>query len=454
MPDSFDPYRKWLGIPSEEQPPHHYRLLGIPLFETDPDVIENAAHRQMVYVRTLQSGKHADLSQKLLNELAAAKVCLMTREKKAAYDQELQARLSTTGPEATLTAAQGVQGDVATLATVATTVAKEPPIDRNSANSAAVNLHVSSASTDHAHARRPTRQPILLVPVLFGALGVLAVVVIVTLLALNFKLEKSRSGTVAGQGTASHGTSTGFPATGFGEKTRPGEGALKEGGSGSSAAGDTRPPSPREERIRQQLPTVRAALAARDLPKAKSLLLGLGTPTRDLELRAEKERLELVHRFLIDFWSAVQRGPGRVKSRLQRREGEPPNRTVVFEYFGVVIELQCQENADPLLTVDGKPWQGPLTSLPPKPAAALAVLGLEETDGFGRFYVATFLLMDGQGNRAENRKLGEAYYRLAERMVGQPNFLLADEFQLGAATGDADDSPISPEMLRVRPKSP
>jgi hypothetical protein len=36
--EAFDPYRKWLGIPPEEQPPNHYRLLGIALFEDDPDV--------------------------------------------------------------------------------------------------------------------------------------------------------------------------------------------------------------------------------------------------------------------------------------------------------------------------------------------------------------------------------------------------------------------------------
>ena len=33
----FDPYRKWLGIPPKDQPPNHYRLLGLELFETDPD---------------------------------------------------------------------------------------------------------------------------------------------------------------------------------------------------------------------------------------------------------------------------------------------------------------------------------------------------------------------------------------------------------------------------------
>ena len=29
MAANFDPYYKWLGIPPEEQPPNHYRLLGI-----------------------------------------------------------------------------------------------------------------------------------------------------------------------------------------------------------------------------------------------------------------------------------------------------------------------------------------------------------------------------------------------------------------------------------------
>ena len=40
MPRGFDPYHVWLGIPPEEQPPHHYRLLSVPLFEDNPDVIE------------------------------------------------------------------------------------------------------------------------------------------------------------------------------------------------------------------------------------------------------------------------------------------------------------------------------------------------------------------------------------------------------------------------------
>jgi hypothetical protein len=90
----FDPYRKWLGIPPEEQPPNHYRLLGIGLFEPDPDVISNAADRQMAHVRTFQSGQYSELSQRILNELSVARVSLLDETKRVAYDAELRATLA------------------------------------------------------------------------------------------------------------------------------------------------------------------------------------------------------------------------------------------------------------------------------------------------------------------------------------------------------------------------
>ena len=61
-----------LGISPKDQPPHHYRLLGIDLFEDDQNVIESAADRQMTHVRTFQAGKYSILSQDLLNEIAGA----------------------------------------------------------------------------------------------------------------------------------------------------------------------------------------------------------------------------------------------------------------------------------------------------------------------------------------------------------------------------------------------
>ena len=95
MPDDFDPYYLWLGIPPQERPASHYRLLGISLFESNPSVIESAADRQMASLRSVQAGEHSGLSQRLLNEVAAAKVCLLRAPQKAKYDQALRAKLET-----------------------------------------------------------------------------------------------------------------------------------------------------------------------------------------------------------------------------------------------------------------------------------------------------------------------------------------------------------------------
>ncbi|NIP85676.1 MAG: hypothetical protein GTO03_08985, partial [Planctomycetales bacterium] len=90
MSDDFDPYFKWLGIPPDQQPPDLYRLLGVPLFTEDPDVISHAVDRQMAHLRTFQSGPNAVHSQKLLNEISAARGCLLNAQRKAEYDRQLR----------------------------------------------------------------------------------------------------------------------------------------------------------------------------------------------------------------------------------------------------------------------------------------------------------------------------------------------------------------------------
>jgi len=98
MSEPFDPYHTWLGIPPEEQPPNHYRLLGLRVFESNAEAISNAADRQMMLLRTFQTGEHSALSQKLLNEVAAARVCLLRPEEKAAYDEHLRHQQIEVGP--------------------------------------------------------------------------------------------------------------------------------------------------------------------------------------------------------------------------------------------------------------------------------------------------------------------------------------------------------------------
>src|SRR5512142_158264 len=93
MAEAFNPYHKWLGISPQDQPPNHYRLLGIELFEADADVISNAADGRMAQVKNFQAGKYSAVSQRILNEISTAKVCLLNLKKKAEYDARLREQL-------------------------------------------------------------------------------------------------------------------------------------------------------------------------------------------------------------------------------------------------------------------------------------------------------------------------------------------------------------------------
>ena len=86
----FDPYYKWLGIPQRDQPANHYRLLGIDLFEGDPQVVDAAADRQMFFLRKYQQGEHGAEALQLLNEISRARICLLKPDSRVAYDAVLR----------------------------------------------------------------------------------------------------------------------------------------------------------------------------------------------------------------------------------------------------------------------------------------------------------------------------------------------------------------------------
>ena len=89
-PHEFDPYNQWLGIPRDQQPADHYRLLGLARFESDRHKIETAADERMSLVRKHQTGPRGLVTQPLLNELAAARNCLLSDDSRRAYDEKLR----------------------------------------------------------------------------------------------------------------------------------------------------------------------------------------------------------------------------------------------------------------------------------------------------------------------------------------------------------------------------
>ena len=98
----FNAYHKWLGIPLEEQPPNHYRLLGIALFEKDRDAIIAALDQRQDYLKQKAAGPRGELAAPLLEDLQQARLCLLNRLTKAHYDKTLHAQGVTAPAVATI----------------------------------------------------------------------------------------------------------------------------------------------------------------------------------------------------------------------------------------------------------------------------------------------------------------------------------------------------------------
>ena len=90
MADDFDPYREWFGIAADSIPPDHYSLLGIDRFESEKVTIERAIEKRVEFLQDIAVGERTVESQRLLNEVAAARLCLLNENKKAEYDHELK----------------------------------------------------------------------------------------------------------------------------------------------------------------------------------------------------------------------------------------------------------------------------------------------------------------------------------------------------------------------------
>ena len=189
MPGAFDPYYRWLSIPPEDQPPTHYRLLGVKQFENDLDVIESAADRQMAHVRSFQTGKHATWSQKLLNELAAAKHCLLSSTLKSEYDRGLRARPEAAAPPA---------AKPAMVATKVLPTARALPAAAPAAQAAPADAgFTADIGFDPLAQRGPVRraaakQSPLTLPVLAGGGVALAVAVVAAWIMLGDRSDEPR----------------------------------------------------------------------------------------------------------------------------------------------------------------------------------------------------------------------------------------------------------------------
>jgi hypothetical protein len=93
--------RQWFEFACNQRPLNHYQLLGLELYESRPEVIEAAGTRITQFLHSLAAGPARAQAERLLQEVAAAQLCLLGPAKKAAYDAQLRAELvASDGPPA------------------------------------------------------------------------------------------------------------------------------------------------------------------------------------------------------------------------------------------------------------------------------------------------------------------------------------------------------------------
>ena len=183
----FDPYYKWLGIPPAEQPPNHYRLLGITLFEGNADAIESAADQRMVHLRTFQTGQHARESQKLLNAVSAAKLVLLQPPKKAQYDAQLRAKLNQTA----VATQNGAQAEILPQATALAQQAPAADDDMAAESGGGADWQADSIDYSTPGVRRRTSGVRKKSGVPTGLVGGGVAVAVVALAAIGYAISRS-----------------------------------------------------------------------------------------------------------------------------------------------------------------------------------------------------------------------------------------------------------------------
>ena len=98
MTESFDPYYIWLGIPPDQQPPNHYRLLGLQSAEDDLGVVQNAVDRLRRHVQSFAGGEHQAAADEILGRIDSARLCLLDNSAKSQYDEQLNSKAGPISP--------------------------------------------------------------------------------------------------------------------------------------------------------------------------------------------------------------------------------------------------------------------------------------------------------------------------------------------------------------------
>lgn len=383
MSQAFDPYQVWLGIPLSEQPPNHYRLLGVPTWERDPMRIAQAAERRMQIVRAMARADRAELAEQIIGKIAAARATLLNPALRQHYDS-----LLATAPYPQAASVQPAR----------------------QAESLLQSLPVGGGAALRGDRKGPRKKSglTLLFPVAAGAAAVvgLAVVLVAVLRPGGDRLagfstpNESRVAHDAAQdrddfdeaddelpprirrtaGRSSRRVTHHFiqgPQT-MADLMAAADDVPADGGS-----------------ITSKLRTAQQAMAGGNLDAARHHLESVQNSAQSPTERAELDRATRLLALLEEFRSAVRHSAAALKL----------DETIQLEGGPVVVMGNSGEEL--VLRVAGENHPYALSELPRPVLLALARRGLADADPHAELVIGTFLAIDSRGDRTLGRQMLE-----------------------------------------------
>lgn len=116
MDEVFNPYYAFLGLDEEVTSPGFYQILRLRETECDAAKINAAADKATARARACRPGANAVEWSRLLDEIQAARTCLLDPAQRAAYDQQQRATDGSAEPESAGRAPNGQPTNPAALA--------------------------------------------------------------------------------------------------------------------------------------------------------------------------------------------------------------------------------------------------------------------------------------------------------------------------------------------------
>ena len=388
MQDRFDPYQQWLGISAADQPPDHYRLLGLPPFTDDREAISRVARARIGQVRLADAGRQPELAERLVAELTLAWQTLLDPPKKLTYDAILRGvRVSTAGgrPESSRTWAE------------------RPPVGPTApgvaagANGYACSKPDMAGAADGSGTVSPGGHAGWMTPrtaLLLGIAGVLAAAIVLGLhLSLESRRDANRDPFSRRDGLLSEDSALPGPTTTASAAALVGKSPVSNA-AGSIAPSDVAAGPPTAE-VARLLTAARRAMFDRDLDTAGQDIDRATRAARTDSDRAAAERVSKLLHSLDKFWQAARDGCRQLQSGEELEIADTRAIVVGVDASGITIRAA------------GRNLDYAFHELPRPLAVLAAQRRLSQDPQVMDLHIGSFLAVDRRGDRQEARRRWE-----------------------------------------------